>query len=119
MAKFLILQSPTKSNVGTITERSDEFYKPTFYKIEENELDAYKAMNDHAKKAFIAEKLEVQMGTPTENKKKVVPIVERVGSQVELVLDETPETTEEPLNEPINEVVETTKPKGRPKKVNQ
>lgn len=119
MAKFLILQSPRKSNVGTITERSDEFYKPTFYKIEENELDDYKAMNDHAQKAFIAEKLEAQMGTPTENKKKVLEtIVERVESQVEPVLDEMPETTE-PLNEPINKVVETVKPKGRPKKVNQ
>ena len=92
MPKFLILQSPNKGNVGTITERSEDFYKPTFYKITDEELETFTAMNAHAKAAYLAEKLEAQMGTPIQVKKKVAPIVEVVESLVEHGSVETPET---------------------------
>ena len=99
MPTFLILQSPNKGNVGTTTQREDGFYKPTFYQISDSELEQYNGMNAHAKAAFIAEKLEAQMGTPIQVKKKVAPIVELAESQAEL------------------ELVEEPKPKGRPKKL--
>ena len=70
MLTFLILQSPNKGNVGTTTQREDGFYKPTFYEISDSELEQYNGMNAHAKAAFIAEKLEAQMGTPVNVKKK-------------------------------------------------
>ena len=122
MPKFLILQSPNKGNVGTITQREEGFYKPTFYQISDSELEQYNLMNAHAKAAYIAEKLEAQMGTPLQDKKKVAPIVEIAESQVEHVSAETPETIDmpevefEPLptfdetektNEPVNKVEET------------
>lgn len=124
MAKFLILTSPNKSNIGTIAERSEDFYKPSFYKISEEELNQFVEMNTFAKSAFIAEKLQAQMGTPADIKKKVVPSVEVVESKVENVSVEMPEEEEEPLNEPINEAEvshigltsPTPKAKGRPKK---
>lgn len=105
MPKFLILESPNKGNVGTITHRDDNnYYKPTFYKITDEEIELYAAMNAHAKSAYIAEKLEAQKGKPEEPKKKVAPIVEVVESQVENVSVETPETeVVEPLNEPLND----------------
>ena len=127
MAKFLILTSPNKSNIGTIAERSEDFYKPSFYKISEEELNQFIEMNTFAKSAFIAEKLQAQIGTPADIKKKVVPSVEVVESKAESVLVEMPEIKiEEPLNEPINEVEvshigltsPTIKAKGRPKKTN-
>ena len=126
MAKFLILTSPNKSNIGTIAERSEDFYKPSFYKISEEELNQFVEMNTFAKSAFIAEKLQAQMGTPADIKKKVVPSVEVVESKAENVSVEMPEEEEEPLNEPINEVKvshialtsPTPKAKGRPKKTN-
>lgn len=137
MPTFLILQSPNKGNVGTTTQREEGFYKPTFYQISDSELQEYNAMNAHAKAAFIAEKLEAQIGTPTQDKKKVAPIVEVVERVEESVSVEMPEIeVEEPLNEPINEVevvetpkakekvktvakeVEKPKAKGRPKKTN-
>ena len=126
MAKFLILTSPNKSNVGTIAERSEDFYKPSFYKISEEELNQFVEMNTFAKSAFIAEKLQAQMGTPADIKKKVVPNVEVVESKAESVSVEMPEEEEEPLNEPVNEVEvshigltsPTPKAKGRPKKTN-
>lgn len=125
MAKFLILTSPNKSNVGTIAERSEDFYKPSFYKISEDELNQFVEMNTFAKSAFIAEKLQAQMGTPADIKKKVAPSVEVVESKAESVSVEMPEE-EEPLNEPVNEVEvshigltsPTVKAKGRPKKTN-
>ena len=127
MAKFLILTSPNKSNIGTIAERSEDFYKPSFYKISEEELNQFVEMNTFAKSAFIAEKLQAQMGTPADIKKKVVPSVEVVESKVENVSVEIPEIEEEELlNEPVNEVEvshialtsPTPKAKGRPKKTN-
>lgn len=126
MAKFLILTSPNKSNIGTIAERSEDFYKPSFYKISEEELNQFVEMNTFAKSAFIAEKLQAQMGTPADIKKKVVPSVEVVESKAENVSVEMPEEEEETLNEPINEVEvshigltsPTPKAKGRPKKTN-
>ena len=145
MPTFLILQSPNKGNVGTTTQREEGFYKPTFYQISDSELQEYNAMNAHAKAAFIAEKLEAQIGTPTQDKKKVAPIVEVVERVEESVSVEMPEIeVEEPLNEPINELtekqielyekfdkhekdsqvkalvsaVEKPKAKGRPKKTN-
>ena len=127
MAKFLILTSPNKSNVGTIAERSEDFYKPSFYKISEEELNQFVEMNTFAKSAFIAEKLQAQIGTPADIKKKVAPSVEAVESKAENVSIEMPEIEiEEPLNEPVNEVEvshigltsPTVKAKGRPKKTN-
>ena len=127
MAKFLILTSPNKSNVGTIAERSEDFYKPSFYKISEEELSQFVEMNTFAKSAFIAEKLQAQMGTPADIKKKVAPSVAAVESKEESVSVEMPEIEiEEPLNEPVNEVEvshigltsPTVKAKGRPKKTN-
>ena len=126
MAKFLILTSPNKSNIGTIAERSEDFYKPSFYKISEEELNQFVEMNTFAKSAFIAEKLQAQMGTPADIKKKVAPSVEVVESKVENVSVEMPEEEEETLNEPINEIEvshigltsPTVKAKGRPKKTN-
>ena len=127
MAKFLILTSPNKSNVGTIAERSEDFYKPSFYKISDEELNQFVEMNTFAKSAFIAEKLQAQIGTPADIKKKVAPSVEVVESKAESVSAEMPEVEiEEPLNEPINEVevshiglpTPTVKAKGRPKKTN-
>ena len=127
MAKFLILTSPNKSNVGTIAERSEDFYKPSFYKISEEELSQFVEMNTFAKSAFIAEKLQAQIGTPADIKKKVAPSVEVVESKAESVSAEMPEIEiEEPLNEPVNEVEvshigltsPTVKAKGRPKKTN-
>ena len=131
MAKFLILQSPNKSNVGTITERSDDFQKPSFYKIDESELDYFKSLSTHLKAAFISEKLEGQNTTIAQDKKKILPIVELVTKVEEPELVETPtiEAIEETENEvetidltEINEEVETIaeiekpKSKGRPKK---
>ena len=127
MAKFLILTSPNKSNIGTIAERSEDFYKPSFYKISDKELNQFVEMNTFAKSAFIAEKLQAQMGTPADIKKKVAPSVEVVESKAESVSVEMPEVEiEEPLNEPVNEVEvshigltsPTVKAKGRPKKTN-
>ena len=128
MAKFLILTSPNKSNVGTIAERSEDFYKPSFYKISEEELNQFVEMNTFAKSAFIAEKLQAQIGTPADIKKKVAPSVEVVESKAESVSVEMPEVEiEEPLNEPVNKVevshielpTETVrKAKGRAKKTN-
>ena len=127
MAKFLILTSPNKSNVGTIAERSEDFYKPSFYKISQEELNQFVEMNTFAKSAFMAEKLQAQMGTPADIKKKVAPSVEVVESKAESVSAEMPEIEiEEPLNEPVNEVEvshigltsPTVKAKGRPKKTN-
>ena len=97
MPTFLILQSPNKGNVGTTTQREDGFYKPTFYEISDSELEQYNAMNAHAKAAFIAEKLEAQMGTTAEIKKKVAPIVELVAKVEEPVLVEMPDVEFEPL----------------------
>jgi hypothetical protein len=125
MAKFLILTSPNKSNVGTIAERSEDFYKPSFYKISQEELNQFVEMNTFAKSAFMAEKLQAQMGAPADIKKKVAPSVEVVESKVESVSVEIPEVEiEETLNEPVNEVevshiglpTPTVKAKGRPKK---
>jgi hypothetical protein len=127
MAKFLILTSPNKSNVGTIAERSEDFYKPSFYKISDEELNQFVEMNTFAKSAFIAEKLQAQIGTPADIKKKVAPSVEAVESKAENVSVEMPEIEiEEPLNEPVNEIEvshigltsPTVKAKGRPKKTN-
>ena len=124
MAKFLILTSPNKSNVGTIAERSEDFYKPSFYKISEEELNQFVEMNTFAKSAFIAEKLQAQIGTPADIKKKVAPSVEVVESKVENVSAEIQEVE---IEEPINQVevshigLQTptvAKAKGRPKKTN-
>ncbi len=125
VAKFLILQSPRKENIGTITERSAGFFKPSLYQISEEELDLFKAMSDHAKQGFIAEKLALNASVAPVEKKNVEVAVK----VAEPVLVETPEIAE-PLNEPINEIVESVnentiesvesievKPKGRPKKV--
>ena len=139
MPTFLILQSPNKGNVGTTTQREDGFYKPTFYQISDSELEQYNGMNAHAKAAFIAEKLEAQMGTPIQVKKKVAPIVELAERVEEPVLVKIPDVEFEPLstfdesekiNEPINETendldskfveaisIEEPKAKGRPKKL--
>jgi hypothetical protein len=133
MAKFLILTSPNKSNIGTIAERSEDFYKPSFYKISDEELNQFMEMSVYAKSAFIAEKIEAQ--TITEVKKKIVAPVVVVESQAESVSVEMPEVEiekplneplDEPINEPINEVKvshigltsPTVKAKGRPKKTN-
>ena len=98
-----------------------------FYKISEEELNQFVEMNTFAKSAFIAEKLQAQIGTPADIKKKVAPSVEVVESKVENVSVEMPEVEiEEPLNEPVNEVEvshigltsPTVKAKGRPKKTN-
>ena len=121
MPTFLILHSTNNGTVENTTEREVGFFKPTFYQISDSELQEYNAMNAHAKAAFIAEKLEAQIGTPTQDKKKVAPIVEVVERVEESVSVEMPEIeVEEPLNEPINEVkvVEKPKAKGRPKKTN-
>jgi len=127
MAKFLILSSPNKSNLGTIAERSEDFYKPSFYKISDEELNQFVEMNTFAKSAFMAEKLQAQMGTPADIKKKVAPSVEAVESKAENVSVEMPEVKiEEQLNEPVNEIEvshigltsPTVKAKGRPKKTN-
>jgi len=127
MAKFLILSSPNKSNLGTIAERSEDFYKPSFYKISDEELNQFVEMNTFAKSAFMAEKLQAQIGTPGDIKKKVVPSVEAVESKAENVSVEMPEVKiEEQLNEPVNEIEvshigltsPTVKAKGRPKKTN-
>ena len=127
MAKFLILSSPNKSNLGTIAERSEDFYKPSFYKISDEELNQFVEMNTFAKSAFMAEKLQAQIGTPADIKKKVAPSVEAVESKAENVSVEMPEVKiEEQLNEPVNEIEvshigltsPTVKAKGRPKKTN-
>ena len=127
MAKFLILSSPNKSNLGTIAERSEDFYKPSFYKISDEELNQFVEMNTFAKSAFMAEKLQAQIGTPGDIKKKVAPSVEAVESKAENVSVEMPEVKiEEQLNEPVNEIEvshigltsPTVKAKGRPKKTN-
>jgi hypothetical protein len=139
MPTFLILQSPNKGNIGTTTDRDEGFYKPTFYQISEQELIEFTAMSKHAKDAFIAEKLEAQMGTPEQVKKKIAPIVEVVKSQeekesvenkeeisetkdpigeitIETVTEKEVEKIESP--EKVESVVETPKAKGRPKKNN-
>lgn len=131
MAKFLILQSPNKANIGTITERSDDFQKPSFYKIDETELDYFKSLSTHLKAAFISEKLDAQNTAIPQDKKKIVPIVEVVTKVEEPELVETPivEAIEETENEvetidltETSEEVETVeeiakpKSKGRPKK---
>jgi hypothetical protein len=133
MPTFLILQSPNKGNIGTTTDREEGFYKPTFYQISEQELAEFTVMNQHAKNAFIAEKLEAQMGTPEQVKKKIAPIVEVVESQGEKESVENKEEiseTKEPIGEVtietvtekelenVESVVEKPKAKGRPKKVN-
>lgn len=139
MPTFLILQSPNKGNIGTTTEREEGFYKPTFYQISEQELAEFTAMNQHAKNAFIAEKLDAQMGTPEQVKKKIAPTVEIVESQEEKESVENKEEISETKDQFDNMTVETvtenevdgietkeevesvgekSKAKGRPKKVN-
>jgi hypothetical protein len=139
MPTFLILQSPNKGNIGTTTEREEGFYKPTFYQISEQELAEFTAMSQHAKNAFIAEKLEAQMGMPEQVKKKIAPIVEVVESREEKesvenkeeiieAIDQFANTTIETITENKVEEIESTekvesvtekpKAKGRPKKVN-
>lgn len=117
MAKFLILDSPTKSNIGTVTERENEnYFKPSFYKITDIELNEFSFMSAHGKAAFIAEKLELQTNVGQVEKKKVDAVI--VESQEESVLD-SPETYEEQEDEPINEPINVIKKsKGRPKKSN-
>jgi hypothetical protein len=128
MAKFLILTSPNKSNIGTIAERSEDFYKPSFYKISDEELNQFMEMSVHAKSAFIAEKIEAQ--TITEVKKKIVAPAVVVESQAESVSVET-QTIEEQkievdlidlteIKKEVDAVAEVEKPKakGRPKKTN-
>jgi hypothetical protein len=128
MAKFLILTSPNKSNIGTIAERSEDFYKPSFYKISDEELNQFMEMSVHAKSAFIAEKIEAQ--TITEVKKKIVAPAVVVESQAESVSVETPTIEEQTIEvdlidlteikEEVDAVSEVEKPKakGRPKKTN-
>jgi hypothetical protein len=128
MAKFLILTSPNKSNIGTIAERSEDFYKPSFYKISDEELNQFMEMSVHAKSAFIAEKIEAQ--TITEVKKKIVAPVVVVESQAESVSVEMPTIEEQTIEvdlidltetkEEVDAVAEVEKPKakGRPKKTN-
>ena len=128
MAKFLILTSPNKSNIGTIAERSEDFYKPSFYKISDDELNQFMDMSVYAKSAFIAEKIEAQ--TITEVKKKIVAPAVVVESQAESVSVETPTIEEQTIQvdlidlteikEEVDAVSEVEKPKakGRPKKTN-
>ena len=128
MAKFLILTSPNKSNIGTIAERSEDFYKPSFYKISDDELNQFMDMSVYAKSAFIAEKIEAQ--TITEVKKKIVAPAVVVESQAESVSVETPTIEEQTIEvdlidlteikEEVDAVSEVEKPKakGRPKKTN-
>jgi hypothetical protein len=128
MAKFLILTSPNKSNIGTIAERSEDFYKPSFYKISDEELNKFMDMSIYAKSAFIAEKIEAQ--TITEVKKKIVAPAVVVESQAESVSVETPTIEEQTIEvdlidlteikEEVDAVSEVEKPKakGRPKKTN-
>ena len=128
MAKFLILTSPNKSNIGTIAERSEDFYKPSFYKISDEELNKFMDMSVYAKSAFIAEKIEAQ--TITEVKKKIVAPAVVVESQAESVSVERPTIEEQTIEvdlidlteikEEVDAVSEVEKPKakGRPKKTN-
>jgi len=128
MAKFLILTSPNKSNIGTIAERSEDFYKPSFYKISDEELNKFMDMSVYAKSAFIAEKIEAQ--TITEVKKKIVAPAVVVESQAESVSVKTPTIEEQTIEvdlidlteikEEVDAVSEVEKPKakGRPKKTN-
>lgn len=108
LLNFLVLRSPNLGNIGTVKQRHEGFVNPDYYQISDEELELFKAMSTAHRNAFISEKLEAQIGTPIQVKKKVAPIVEVVESQVELESVEMPETEiDEPLNEPVNEVEET------------
>ena len=107
LLNFLVLKSPNLGNIGTVKQRPEGFVNPDYYQISDEELESFKAMSTAHRNAFISEKLEAQIGTPIQVKKKVAPIVEPVAKVEEPVSVEMPETEiDEPLNEPVNEVKE-------------
>ena len=107
LLNFLVLKSPNLGNIGTVKQRPVGFVNPDYYQISDEELESFKAMSTAHRSAFISEKLEAQIGTPIQVKKKVAPIVEPVAKVEELESVEMPETEiDEPLNEPVNEVKE-------------
>mgnify|MGYP006371032477 FL=1 len=108
LLNFLVLKSPNLGNIGTVKQRPEGFVNPDYYQISDEELESFKAMSTAHRNAFISEKLEAQIGTPIQVKKKVAPIVEPVAKVEEPVSVEMPEMEiGEPLNEPVNEVEET------------
>jgi hypothetical protein len=127
LLNFLVLRSPNLGNIGTVKQRPEGFVNTDYYQISDVELESFKAMSTAHRSAFISEKLEAQIGTPIQFKKKVAPIVEPV------------EKVEEPVSVNLShshfgenvkvimadkdaflsvEKVEMPKAKGRPKKNN-
>jgi hypothetical protein len=99
MAKFLILHSSNKSNIGIIRDYSDTYISPDAIKLteqEDNEWNTISAME---------RKFRLEEYKSTNDKKKIFKNAELVESQIENVSVEMPEVeVEEPLNEPINKV---------------
>jgi hypothetical protein len=131
MAKFLILHSSNKGNIGIIKDYSDTFDSPEVMKLTDEQVEEWSAIS------HIERKLRLEEYRATNDKKKIFQNVEGAIKQIEKesveyainkhsidytsVGDVTIETVtpeiekEKPINNPVNE---KPKSKGRPKKVN-
>jgi hypothetical protein len=134
LIKYLVLRSPNLGNIGTVKERPEGFANPDYYQISNEELEAFSAMSNAHKKAFIQEKLsekETQIIAAMPEKKNV-EVAEVETKLVETPMIEATDLTEkqielyekfdkhenEALANHLQEAVKELKPKGRPKKAN-
>lgn len=140
MAKFLIINSPNKKNIGIIRDYSETFESPDVFKLTDEQVNEWNTISPMERTFRLNEYKE------TNDKKKIFQIVEAATKPVEKEsvefvseIQEMPEVEFEPLpsfeeiereNEPVNETakdldtkfveaisVEEPKAKGRPKKV--
>lgn len=124
MAKFIILYSPNKSNIGTVATHSETYYNPNKKKVTDEELAAFKLMSDTQKRVWIEEALISNENVPSAEKKTVALAAKVVEKELVNEIVEVPsveETKEVELielpseEESIAEITESKK-KGRPTK---
>jgi len=124
MAKFIILYSPNKSNIGTVAEHSETYYNPNKKKVTDEELAAFKLMSDTQKRVWIEESLISNDNVPSEEKKSVEGAQKVVEHESVNEIIEVPnveeskefETIELPIEEESIAEVTEAKKKGRPTK---
>lgn len=98
MAKFLILQSSNKSNIGIIRDYSETYVSPDTIKLTEEEVNEWNTISP------MERKFRLEEYRSSNDKKKIFKNAELVERVEESVSDNMPEfEEEEPLNEPINE----------------
>jgi hypothetical protein len=135
LIKYLVLRSPNLGNIGTVKERPEGFVNPDYYQISNEELEAFSAMSNAHKKAFIQEKLsekenQIIAAMPEKKNVEVAEVETKLveASEIEIVepfAEATIETVtieneldEIESSEQFETVTEKPKAKGRPKKVN-